>query len=32
MGETYRRYTRIDPMLNLCNNPMTSLKPSDACP
>lgn len=32
MGETDCRYTRIDPMLNLCNNPMTSLKPSDACP
>jgi hypothetical protein len=32
MGETYLRYTRIDPMLALRNNPMTSLKPSDACP
>ena len=32
MGETCRRYTRIDPMLALRNNPMTALKPSDACP
>jgi hypothetical protein len=30
MGETYRRYTRIDPMPNLCKNPIASLKPSDA--